>query len=178
MYNTPQTKASAMEHQIRERIIIKLGEGKNTALYQKFKDRMENILTTYAGNWEEMISELERLRQEMAHPRPAVVSEEKEPFYNKLCQCAGVDFEEKHGNIIAVTDKVMDLIYDAMLIPNVWTKPTIVTHLRGNIGTTLRFSKIPEFKQNSESIVTELINLAKSNESVLRQFISHQQPCG
>lgn len=171
MYNTPQTKASAMEHQIRERIIIKLGEGKNTALYQKFKDRMENILTTYAGNWEEMISELERLRQEMAHPRPSVVSEEKEPFYDKLSQCAGLDFEEKHEKIIGITDKVMALLFEAMSIPNIWAKPTNVEKLRGDMGTVLRFSGIPELKQNSESIVTELIKLAKSNESVLRRWM-------
>lgn len=171
MYNTPQTKASAMEHQIRERIIIKLGEGKNTALYQKFKDRMENILTTYAGNWEEMISELERLRQEMAHPRPAVVSEEKEPFYDKLCQCAGLDFEEEHEKIVGITDRVMTLIFEAMSIPNIWTKSTNVEKLRGDIGTILRFSGIPELRQNSESIVTELIKLAKSNESVLRRWM-------
>ncbi len=171
MYNTPQTIASAMEHQIRDRIIIKLGEGRNTALYQKFKDRMDNILTTYSGNWAEMISELERLRQELANPKPAVVSEEKEPFYDKLCQFAGLDFEEKHDNIIAVTDKVMTLILEAMTIPNIWTKPTNVNDLRGKIGTTLRFSGITELKENSESIVTELINLAKSNESVLRQFV-------
>ena len=171
MYNVPQTKASAMEHQIRERIIIKLGEGRNTALYQKFKDRMDNILTIYAGNWEEMISELERLRQEMAHPHPAVVSEEKEPFYDKLCQCVGLDFEEKHDNIIVLTDKVMSLILEAMSIPNIWTKPTNVNDLRGKIGTILRFSGIPELKQNSESIVTELIKLAKSNESVLRKWM-------
>lgn len=171
MYNTPQTKASAMEHQIRERIIIKLGEGKNTALYQKFKDRMENILTTYAGNWEEMISELERLRQEMAHPRPSVVSEEKEPFYDKLCQCAGLDFEEEHEKIIGITDRVMTLIFEAMSIPNIWTKSTNVEKLRGDMGTILRFSGIPELKQNSEAIVTELIKLAKSNESVLRRWM-------
>lgn len=171
MYNTPQTKASAMEHQIRERIIIKLGEGKNTALYQKFKDRMENILTTYAGNWEEMISELERLRQEMAHPRPSVVSEEKEPFYDKLCQCAGLDFEEEHEKIIGITDRVMTLIFEAMSIPNIWTKSTNVEKLRGDMGTILRFSGITELKQNSESIVTELIKLAKSNESVLRRWM-------
>ena len=171
MYNTPQTKASAMEHQIRERIIIKLGEGKNTALYQKFKDRMENILTIYSGNWAEMINELERLRQEMAHPKPAVVSEEKVPFYDKLCQCAGVDFEEKHDNIITVTDRIMKLIFEAMTIPNIWTKPTNVNDLRGKMGTVLRFSKIKEFKENSESIVTELINIAKSNESVLRKLV-------
>ena len=171
MYGTPQTIASAMEHQIRDRIIIKLGEGRNTALYQKFKDRMENILTIYSGNWEEMISELERLRQEMAHPKPAVVSEEKAPFYDKLCQFAGVDFEEKHDDIIAVTDKIMALIFKAMAIPNIWTKPTNVNDLRGNMGTVLRFSKNPALKQNSESIVTEIINLAKSNESVLRRII-------
>ena len=171
MYNSPQTKASAMEHQIRERIIIKLGEGKNTALYQKFKDRMENILTTYAGNWEEMISELERLRQEMAHPRPAVVSEEKEPFYDKLCQCAGLDFEEEHEKIIGITDRVMTLIFETMSIPNIWTKSTNVEKLRGDMGTILRFSGITELKQNSESIVTELIKLAKSNESVLRRWM-------
>ena len=171
MYNNPQTKASAMEHQIRERIIIKLGEGKNTALYQRFKDRMDNILTVYAGNWDEMISELERLRQEMANPRPAVVSEEKEPFYDKLCQCAGLDFEEKHEKIIGITDKVMDMIFEAMSIPNIWTKPTNVEKLRGDMGTVLRFSGIPELKQNSESVVTELIKLAKSNESVLRKWM-------
>jgi len=171
MYNTPQTIASAMEHQIRDRIIIKLGEGRNTALYQKFKDRMDNILTTYSGNWAEMISELERLRRELANPKPAVVSEEKEPFYDKLCQCAGLDFEEKHDNILAVTDKVVALILEAMAIPNIWTKPTNVNDLRGKIGTTLRFSKIPALKENSESIVTELIKLAKSNESVLRRFV-------
>ena len=169
MYGNPQTVASAMEHQIRDRIIIKLGEGRNTALYQKFKDRMENILTTYAGNWSEMISELERLRQELANPKPAVVSEEKEPFYDKLCQFAGVDFEERHDNIIAVTDQVMTLIYTSMTIPNIWTKPTNVNDLRGKIGTTLRFSGIQQLKENSESIVAELIKLAKSNESVLRQ---------
>ena len=171
IYGNPQTVASAMEHQIRERIIIKLGEGRNTALYQKFKDRMENILTTYAGNWEEMISELERLRQEMAHPRPSVVSEEKEPFYDKLCQCAGLDFEEEHEKIVGITEKVMDLIFEAMSIPNIWTKSTNVEKLRGDMGTILRFSGIPELKQNSESIVTELIKLAKSNESVLRRWM-------
>ena len=170
MYNSPQTKASAMEHQMRERIIIKLGEGRNTALYQKFKDRMDNILTTYAGNWAEMIRELERLRQEMSHPRAAVVSEGKEPFYDKLCQCIGLDFEEKHENVIAITDKILSLILEAMTIPNIWAKPTNVNELRGKIGTTLRFSGISELKQNSESIVTELIKLAKSNESILRRY--------
>ena len=168
MYHCAQTKASAMEHQIRDRITIKLGEGKNTALYQRFKDRMENILTTYSGNWDAMVEELELLRQELAHPKPSVVSEEKEPFYNKLCQCAGLDFEESHDNIIALTDKVLGMILQAMDIPNLWTKPTDVTALRGELGTALRFSKISVLKENSEAIVTELIKLAKSNESVLK----------
>lgn len=171
MYKSPETVASAMEHQMRDRIIIKLGEGKNTALYQRFMDRMDNILSLYADNWEIMVEELDKLRQEMANPKPAVVSEEKEPFYDKLCQCAGVDFEEKHDNIIALTDKVYGLILKAMSIPNIWTKPTDVKDLRGNLGTILRFSKIPQLKDNSEAIVTELIKLAKSNESILMQQI-------
>ena len=119
---------------------------------------------------------MERLRQEMANPRPAVVSEEKEPFYDKLCQCANLDFEERHEKIIGITDKVMALIFEAMSIPNIWTKSTNVEKLRGDIGTVLRFSGIPELKQNSESIVTELIKLAKSNESVLRRWmVDHAQ---
>ena len=171
MYKTPQTKASAMEHQIRDRIIIKLGEGKNTALYQKFKDRMENILTMYSGNWDAMIVELEKLRNEMANPKQSVVSEEKEPFYDKICQCANLDFEERHDKIIVITDKVIAEILKAMAIPNIWTKPTNVSELRGNLGTILRFSGFPELKQNSDSIVTELIKLARSNESILRKYI-------
>lgn len=169
MYKDPQTIASAMAHQMRDRIIIKLGEGRNTALYQKFKDRMDNILSIYADNWDAMITELEQLRQEMANPKPSVVSEEKEPFYDKLCQWAGVDFEEQHDHIVALTDTVMRIILEAMSIPNLWTKPTDVEALRGNLGTTLRFSGIPVLKQNSDAIVSELIKLAKSNESVLRR---------
>lgn len=169
MYKDPQTIASAMAHQMRDRIIIKLGEGRNTALYQKFKDRMDNILSIYADNWDAMITELEQLRQEMANPKPSVVSEEKEPFYDKLCQWAGVDFEERHDHIVALTDTVMRIILEAMSIPNLWTKPTDVEALRGNLGTTLRFSGIPVLKQNSDAIVSELIKLAKSNESVLRR---------
>ena len=172
MYSTPQTKASAMEHQIRDRIIIKLGEGKNTALYQKFKDRMDNILTIYVGNWEAMISELERLREEVANPKPSVATEEKEPFYDKLCQCAGVDFEMRHDNLLQLTDKVVGLILKSMEIPNLWTKPTDVDALRGKLGTALRFSKIRGLRRNSESIVSELVTLAKSNESVLRRFLN------
>lgn len=169
MYKDPQTIASAMAHQMRDRIIIKLSEGRNTALYQKFKDRMDNILSIYADNWDAMITELEQLRQEMANPKPSVVSEEKEPFYDKLCQWAGVDFEEQHDHIVDLTDTVMRIILEAMSIPNLWTKPTDVEALRGNLGTTLRFSGIPVLKQNSDAIVSELIKLAKSNESVLRR---------
>ncbi len=174
MYKKPQTKASIMEHQIRDRIIIKLGEGKNTALYQKFKDRMDNILSTYAENWEAMITELEQLREEMSNPKSPVVSEEKVPFYDKLCQWANVDFEEKHDNIIVVTDRVLNIILASMQIPNIWTKPTDVEKLRGNIGTALRFSGIPELKANSDTIVSDIINLAKNNESVLRRCLNNE----
>lgn len=171
LYKEAKTKAKIMEHQMRDRIIIKLGEGKNTALYQKFKDRMENILSIYADNWDAMVEELDKLRQEMAHPKPSVVSEEKEPFYDKLCQWANVDFEEKHDAIVVVTEQVMNYILSALAIPNLWTKLTDIETLRGNIGTTIRFSGIPELKQNSDAIVTELINLAKSNESILKNMI-------
>jgi len=175
MYGNPKTKASAMLHQIRDRIIIKLGEGKNTALYQKFKDRIDNILTTYTGNWTEMINELEKLRQQMANPRASVVSKEKEPFYNMLCKYAGLDFDARHDNIIKITDAVIDEIISAMKIPHLWQKPTNVNELRGKIGTILRFSKISELKANSEPIATELIKLARSNESILIKMSMNKQ---
>ena len=164
-----------MLHQIRDRIIIKLGEGKNTALYQKFKDRIDNILTTYTGNWTEMIKELEKLRQQMANPRASVVSKEKEPFYNMLCKYAGLDFDARHDNIIKITDAVIDEIISAMKIPHLWQKPTNVNELRGKIGTILRFSKISELKANSETIATELIKLARSNESILIKMSMNKQ---
>lgn len=174
IYKNPRTKASAMVHQMRNRIIIKLGEGKNTALYQKFKDRMENILTIYSGNWEAMVVELEALREEMANPKPSVVTEENEPFYNKICQYANLDFEQRHEDIIRITDEVVNKILKAMEVPNIWTKPTDVTALRGDLGTGLRFSGIKELKENSDSIVADLINLARSNESMLRKCINNK----
>lgn len=169
MYNKPQTKASAMAHQIRDRIIIKLGEGKNRALYQKFNDRMENILTTYSGNWEAMIVELEKLRKDMVNPKFSVVSEEKEPFYDMLCKYANLSFEERHESIISLTDDIFCVILEAMEIPNIWSKPTNIKDLRGKLGTYLRFSGILELKQKSDEIVSDLIKLAKCNESVLRK---------
>ena len=72
-----------------------------------------------------------------------------------------------YGNNCVPLQKILK----TMAIPNIWTKPTNVSELRGNLGTILRFSGILELKQNSDSIVTELIKLARSNESILRKYI-------
>jgi type I restriction enzyme R subunit len=70
LYRGSKSKASAMEHAIRQQIKVNL-ENNDPALYRHFKDRLDNILTTYQGNWDMMIVELEELRKEAVIGRKA-----------------------------------------------------------------------------------------------------------
>ena len=82
---TPKSKASEMEHAIRWHIKVNLD--KDPALYSRFKDRLEAILNAYKENWEEIVRELGRLRDEMAEgrkPGTEGISSIEAPFYDML----------------------------------------------------------------------------------------------
>ncbi|WP_018654155.1 type I restriction endonuclease subunit R [Actinomadura flavalba] len=58
-----RARASEMEHAIRHHIEIKLGQ--DPVRYQRFQERLEEILQAYHENWEQQVTFFDRLREEM-----------------------------------------------------------------------------------------------------------------
>ncbi|RYE53176.1 MAG: type I restriction endonuclease subunit R, partial [Sphingobacteriales bacterium] len=83
--HTPKSKASEMEHAIRWHIKVNLD--KDPALYGRFKDRLEMILSAYKEKWEEIVKELSNLRDQMAEGRKEEtegISSQQAPFFDLL----------------------------------------------------------------------------------------------
>ena len=106
---TPKSKASEMEHAVRWHIKVNLE--KDPTLYSRFKDRLESILSAYKENWETIVDELNKLREEMAEGRQEEtegISIVEAPFFDLLKNSITDENE-------AEIDKTKELIH--VLIP-------------------------------------------------------------
>ena len=77
--------------------------------------------------------------------------------------------KENSGIVNKIDEKIGDVLGYA-----VSKKYGYLTSSPSDLGTGLRFSGIKKLKENSDSIVADLINLARSNESMLRKCINNK----
>ena len=74
-----------MEHAIRRHIKVNLN--KDPALYKRFLKRMEEIIERYQGNWDAIVEEFEKVREDLAKGRKGEneeegLDEQELPFYD------------------------------------------------------------------------------------------------
>lgn len=155
---TPKSKASEMEHAIRWHIKVNLE--KDPTLYSRFKDRLETILNSYRKNWEEIVKQLEGLREEMRVER-----KKEEPFFDLINSFLIETNEEKIKYSAVLTEKVLSVISDAVQIRNFWSKKSELRNAEGMIEEEIRFSGIPELNLRAEELAMELMKLAKNRMS-------------
>jgi type I restriction enzyme R subunit len=158
---TPKSKASEMEHAIRWHIKVNLD--KDPTLYNRFKDRLEMILNAYKENWEEIVTQLGVLREEMKVER-----KKEEPFFDLIATFLG-DSKDKGSEILKVlTEKIMVILKDSAQIRNFWNKGSERRKMEGIIEEELKFSNISGIKEKAGDLTTELMKLAKNRETDLR----------
>lgn len=167
---TPKSKASQMEHAIRGHIKINLD--RDPALYNRFKDRLETILNSYRENWEEIVKEMEKLRQEMAKgraPETEGISIIEAPFYELIKNNSG-ELDSVHiEELKKLIHVLMPLLKETADIKNFWTdKPTEQKKIEGLIDDELTYSGIHSISIKAADIRTEIMKLAKNREAELR----------
>jgi type I restriction enzyme R subunit len=167
LYRGSKSKASAMEHAIRQQIKVKL-ENNDPALYRHFKDRLDNILTTYQGNWDMMIVELEQLRKEasMGRKKDYRISRTQAPFMDLMTEVLEEEkTAELEQKIIDLTGFIFKYIKEGLQIANFWEKNDEKKKVAGQIEQRIRLSGIPSLKSRNKELSTQMMLLAKNNYS-------------
>lgn len=170
---TPRTKASEMEHAIRQHIKVNLE--KDPSLYTKFNERLEKILRDYREKWDTIVLELSKLRDDMSKGRTEAeegVSSHEAPFY-ELIQMVGFGGKvtpEKKEKLKKITRLVYERIRQALQIPNLFeVKISEVKRLSGEIDDELQYAELAELREKHEQLTTEILNLARSRQSDIRK---------
>jgi len=167
---TPKSKASEMEHAIRWHIKVNLE--KDPALYKHFKDRLETILNAYKENWETIVSELDKLREEMAEGRKGGtegISVVEEPFFDLLKDRIADKNETEINKTKELMHIIMPILQETAEIKNFWSdKAAERKRIEGLIEDEVHYSGISGVSENAAELTTELMKLAKNREAELR----------
>ena len=167
---TPKSKASEMEHAIRWHIKVNLD--KDPALYSRFKDRLEAILNAYKENWEEIVRELGRLRDEMAEGRKEEtegISIVEAPFYDFLKSSLPTESETEINKTKELMHSLIGILKATATINNFWTDRAAERRkIEGMIEDEIRYSRIEGLSGKATELATELMKLAKNREADLR----------
>lgn len=159
-----------MEHAIRWHIKVNLD--KDPSLYKRFKDRLETILNAYKENWEEIVKELGKLRDEMAEgrkPETEGISIVEAPFYDLLKNSLTMDNEKEINKAKELTHTVIAILRETATINNFWTdKAAERKRIEGMLEDEIRYSGIEGLSAKATELTPELMKLAKNREADLR----------
>ena len=159
-----------MEHAIRWHIKVNLD--KDPSLYNRFKDRLEMILNAYKENWEEIVKELSRLREEMAVGRKDEtegISSVEAPFYDLLKGFLTTENEVEINKTKELSHNLMAMLKETASINNFWTdRAAERRRIEGLVEDEIRYSRIEGISGKATELATELMTLAKNREAELR----------
>lgn len=167
---TPKSKASEMEHAIRWHIKVNLD--KDPTLYNRFNDRLETILNSYKENWEEIVKQLEGLREKLSEgrkPESEGISIIEAPFYDLLKASLPNEDEDKIHKTKELTHTLLLHLKETAAINNFWTdKAAERKRIEGMIEDEIRYSRIDGLAVRASEMATELMKLAKNRETDLK----------
>lgn len=166
---TPKSKASEMEHAIRWHIKVNLE--KDPTLYSHFKDRLESILNSYKENWETIVDDLQKLREEMAEGRQEDIegiSNVEAPFFDLLKSSFKSENEAEIEKTKELIHTLMPILHETAEIRNFWTKAAERKRVEGLIEDEIHYSGVEVLSNKAAELTTELMKLAKNRESDLR----------
>lgn len=166
---TPKSKASEMEHAIRWHIKVNLE--KDSTLYNRFKDRLESILSAYKENWETIVDELSKLREEMVKGRQEEtvgVSIVEAPFFDLLKNSIKDKSEEEINKTKELIHVLMPILHETAEIRNFWTKSAERKRFEGLVEDEIHYSGVEGLAVKAAELTTELMNLAKNRKTDLK----------
>lgn len=167
----PEAKASEMEHAIRKHCTVHFDE--DPAFYKKLSEKLEKLIQEHRDNWKVLAEEYEKLRVEASEGRKEAhqgMTKESSTFYDHVVQIVFGDAPvppEHAAPLKALMLKVVEMLQETINIIDFWKKPIEVRRLRGNIGTEILVSGIPQIVAMQERIAVEIVRLAEKRHDEL-----------
>ncbi|MBI9041960.1 HsdR family type I site-specific deoxyribonuclease [Lutibacter sp.] len=174
MGKNSKSKASEMEHAIRRH--IKVNINKDPGLYKRFLQRMEEILERYKGNWDQIVEEFDKVRDDLAKGRKGEneepgLAEQELPFFDFIMFTAYNDElieETEKEKIKELTIKIVAVLQDAVNKPKFWSdRDAEIRKLQGELDDLLDFSGIEVISDLHEKLSVEIMSLAKKRHQEL-----------
>jgi type I restriction enzyme R subunit len=169
-----QSKASEMEHALRRHIKVNLE--KDPAMYQRFLERMNQIMERYKGNWQNMVDAFTQLREDIKEGRKKDteegLTEQELPFFDLLIMLGYkegtvVDASEKI-RLKATTIEIVKTLKSTVNLPDFWkTRDAEVRKLRGVIDDIIDFCGVESIEEQRQFLTREVMDLAKKRHSDL-----------
>jgi type I restriction enzyme R subunit len=156
--------ASEMEHAIRKH--CKVNEGDDPVMYQRFSDKLEEVLKKYNENWDQMLLELGSLREEIDKGRGDDAGS-GDPFIDLIIAIAfeGNCSNDEQAAVSRIVDDIMDTLAETIDTLNFWDRPSQVTTLEGKLNKVFILSKVKALIVNKAQLTTEVMDLAKRREA-------------
>lgn len=163
--STTKAKASEMVHATRRHIRVNVDY--DPARYKSFDKRLNEIIKRYQDNWEQLLSQLSLLREDMKEGERHTLEgldENGQIFYDVISDLVFTDGvpEDKQVLLIELVNEVYQLIIDVINIPHFWEmKFSEQKNLKGDITKALIISDIDEFDDKELQITEDIMKLAK-----------------
>lgn len=168
LYGNSKSKASAMEHALRGHIKVSL-QNSDPAMYRKFDDKINDLIIRYQNNWDQLVVELEELRQEVAAGRNATelkVPVYQAPFFDLIgLACENNEQNTKEAQLIVLSNEIMAAIFESIVISDFWSKADETLKLTGKIEQSIRFSGVSSIEVKDKEITSDILKLTKNNHN-------------
>lgn len=166
-HTTYRAKASEMEHAARHHISIHVRE--DPAHYNTLSERLEQILATLEGRWDELVEALQDLTEEIRSGRPAddtgLDPRTQVPFLGILAGRTLTSGEagdrEKLGELAGLTAKMVEMVRRSTCTVDFWRNTHRQNLLRGEIVEFLDDNDVVPFNEQ-EAVADEVVELAKA----------------
>ena len=166
-HTSDRTKASEMEHAARHHISVHYRE--DPAHYSTLSERLEQILATLEGRWDELVEALQDLTDDIRAGRPAddtgLDPQTQAPFLGILAGRTLTRGEtgdkEKLGELAGLTAKMVEIVRQSICTVDFWRNTYQQDRLRGEIVQFLDDNDVVPFNEQ-EAVADEVVELAKA----------------
>jgi type I restriction enzyme R subunit len=166
-----EAKASEMEHAIRKHCTVHHDE--DPAFYKSLSEKVEQLIDQYQGHWEELATELEKIRSQAAVGREKGeegMSREATTFYQHIANEAfenGEVPDSAKPAMATLMEGIVDALQDDIGSIGYWKNSDKQKRTRSEIKRALMQTGIAELKKNRERVAVEIMKLAKNRHDEL-----------
>ncbi|PEW48223.1 restriction endonuclease subunit R [Bacillus thuringiensis] len=170
-----KTKAAEVEHAIRHHINVNIDE--DPELFASFADSLAQILEEFAGNWNKIYEELEKLREKIKNRENEATygldRKKQMPFF-RIFRAEIFETENLTENQIVqnvnLTQDVFNLVRNEIELTGFWDSPPAQSKLKAELQRLLVSKKyiiLPNIRKKYKHLISRIMELAKVNHYII-----------